>query len=379
VTTKPQILKSLPLVDLQAQHRSIASELKTAIDEVLSSCNFILGKQVEDFEREFASFIGVRHAVGVSSGLDALRLILQALEIGPGDEVILPANTFIATAFAVSAAGARPVLVDCDRHTYNIEICSIERAITSRTKAIIAVHLTGQPADMDPILEMAACRGLAVVEDAAQAHGSEYRGRRCGSIGVASAFSFYPTKNLGAAGDGGLVTSDDEKIAARIRGFRNYGEREKYRHVDKGSNARLDTLQAAILRVKLPHLSKWNEQRAAHAERYRALLKDVEGLSFQSQLTGVLHVYHLFIVETSRRDELRRYLSARGIQAGIHYPVPIHLQPAYVDLGYKRGAFPNAEELASRILSLPMFPELTADNIDYVCENIRKFVYGAQD
>jgi dTDP-3-amino-3,4,6-trideoxy-alpha-D-glucose transaminase len=375
VTTKLQILKSLPLVDLQAQHRSIASELKAAIDEVLSSCNFILGKQVEDFEREFASFIGVRHAVGVSSGLDALRLILQALEIGPGDEVILPANTFIATAFAVSAVGARPVLVDCNRHTYNIETLSIERAISSRTKAIIAVHLTGQPADMDPIVEIAARHSLAVVEDAAQGHGAEYRGRRCGSIGVASAFSFYPTKNLGAAGDGGLVTTDDEKIAARIRGFRNYGEREKYRHVDKGSNARLDTLQAAILRVKLPHLTQWNERRAAHADTYRALLNRVEGLSFQARLSGATHVYHLFIVQTIRRDELRQYLGSRGIQTGIHYPIPIHLQPAYVDLGYERGAFPNAEELASRMISLPMFAELAIDQIEYVCEHTRKFLH----
>lgn len=375
MTTKAETLKSIPFVDLQAQHSSIELDLRSAIDEVLFNCNFILGKQVQDFECEFASFVGVRHAVGVSTGLDAIRLILQALEIGPGDEVILPANTFIATAFAVSAVGARPVLVDCDRHTYNVDVSSIESAISTRTKAILPVHLTGQAADMDPILEIAERHGVAVVEDAAQAHGAEYRGRRCGSLGVASAFSFYPAKNLGAAGDGGLVATNDEKLAARIRRLRNYGEVEKYKHLDKGSNARLDTLQAAILRVKLPHLRKWNERRAAHAERYYALLNGIEGLSFQARLPGTLHVYHLFIVETIMRDELRNYLSSRGIQTGVHYPVPIHLQPAYLDLGYKRGAFPNSEKLASRMLSLPMFAELTADNVEYVCEHIRTFLH----
>jgi dTDP-4-amino-4,6-dideoxygalactose transaminase len=232
---------------------------------------------------------------------------------------------------------------------------------------------------MDPILEIAARHNLAVIEDAAQAQGAEYRGRHCGSLGVASAFSFYPAKNLGAAGDGGLVTTNDEKLAARIRRLRNYGENQKYEHVEKGANARLDTLQAAILRVKLRYLSQWNQQRAAHAECYYALLRGIEGLSFQTVLSRVLHVYHLFVVETIRRDDLRQYLSSYGIQTGIHYPVPIHLQPAYLDLGYKRGAFPNAEELASRVISLPMFAELTADKIEYVCEQIRTFLDASND
>ena len=365
--------KTIPFVDLQAQYRSISKELLAATEEVLSKCNFILGKQVAQFEEEFARFAGVKHAVGVSSGLDALRIALAALNIGPGHEVILPANTYIATAYAVSAVGARPVVVDCDRSNYNIDPAAIEGAITARTKAIIPVHLTGQAADMDPILEIAARRGLHVIEDAAQAHGAQYHGRLCGSMGVAGCFSFYPGKNLGAAGDGGLVTTNDANLAARMRVFRNNGEVKKYEHVEKGLNARLDTLQAAILRVKLPRLTEWNRKRGTHADRYRALLSTINGIHLQSLIPGATHVHHLFMVETNHRDELRKYLEECGVQTGIHYPTPIHLQVAYSDLGYKKGAFPNAEFLAGRILSLPIFAELTEDQIAFVCEQIRSF------
>ena len=365
--------KAVPLVDLKAQYRSIRHELHSAVDAVLSNCNFILGKPVNDFEEAFARFVHAKYGVGVSSGLDALRLALVALGVGPGDEVILPVNTYIATALAVSAVGATPVLVDCDPFTYNIDPPKIEAAITSRTKALIPVHFTGQSADMDPILDIAAHYGLIVVEDAAQAHGTTYRGRHCGSMGHAACFSFYPGKNLGAAGDGGLITTNDEGVANRLRKLRNYGEAKKYDHVEKGLNARLDTLQAAILNVKLPYLAAWNCSRAAHAARYRDLLKGVNDIRFQNLVPESTHIYHLFMIETSQRDDLRSFLSDCGVQTGIHYPTPIHLQRAYAELGYKIGDFPNAEKLAGRILSLPMYAELTDEQIAYVCAQVQAF------
>jgi dTDP-4-amino-4,6-dideoxygalactose transaminase len=364
----------IPFVDLQAQHRALASELQQAVEAVLSNCDFILGSPVAEFEREFASLVGTKYAVGTGNGLDALKLTLQALDIGPGDEVILPANTFIATALAVTAVGARPVLVDCDRRTYNIDPKAVERAITGLTKAIIAVHLTGQPADMEKISEIARRRNLLIIEDSAQAHGASYHRRACGAMGIAGCFSFYPSKNLGCAGDGGLVTTHDAGLAARIRRLRNYGEGEKYQHIEKGANSRLDTLQAAILRVKLRHLNEWNQKRATHAQTYRSILEGIDGIALQAVPSGLVHAYHLFIVETPRRDELKHYLGSHGIQTGIHYPTPIHLQQAYSDLSYARGAFPNCEELASRVLSLPMFPELTESHIEYVCDHIRMFM-----
>ena len=263
---------TVPFVDLQAQHRALAADVRVAVDEVLTDCNFILGRQVREFEQAFAAYVGVGHAVGVSNGLDALRIALAALDIGPGDEVIVPANTYIATALAASALGARVVLVDCDASTYNLDPAKLERAITSRTRVVIPVHLTGQPADMAPILEIAERRGLQVLEDAAQAHGARYRGQPCGSMGIAGCFSFYPAKNLGAAGDGGMIVTQNEKLAQRARKLSNYGEVVKYQHTEKGLNARLDTLHAAILQVKLPHLDDWNRKRAQHAQRYRERL-----------------------------------------------------------------------------------------------------------
>jgi dTDP-4-amino-4,6-dideoxygalactose transaminase len=366
-------VKGVPFVDLAAQQASIQTEIGAAIQRVLSECNFVLGPQVEEFEREFAKFVGCQHAVGVSSGLDALRLALIAMDIGPGDEVILPANTYIATALAVSAADARPVLVDCDPQTYNIDVNLIEPAVTPRTKAIIPVHLTGQAADMHPILEVAGRHDLRVIEDAAQAHGTLYKGRSCGTVGSVGCFSFYPSKNLGAYGDGGMVTTNDPELATRMSRLRNYGQTAKYRHTEKGLNARLDTLQAAILSVKLRHLPRWSKARAAHAKVYRELLGGVGDLVFQQEARYSTHVYHLFIVETEWRDALREHLDEHEIQTSIHYPIPIHLQRAYKDLAYGEGDFPKAERLAKRVLSLPMFPELRREQIERVAEETEKF------
>jgi dTDP-4-amino-4,6-dideoxygalactose transaminase len=364
---------AVPFVDLQSQHRALAAEIRQAADQVLTDCNFILGRQVREFEQAFASYIGVAHAVGVSNGLDALRIALAALDIGPGDEVIVPANTYIATALAVSSLGGRVVLVDCDPSTYNLDPNKLERAITSRTRVVIPVHLTGQPADMKPILEIAERRGLQVIEDTAQAHGARYHGQVCGSMGIAGCFSFYPAKNLGAAGDGGMIVTQNGKLAQRARKLCNYGEVVKYEHAEKGFNARLDTLHAAILQVKLPHLDDWNRSRARNAQRYRDKLAKMPGVELQAVLPDCTHVYHLFMIQIARRDALRQFLQDRGIQTGIHYPTPIHLQAAYADHGWKKSDFPMAEEVASRIVSLPMFPELTGEQIDYVCEQVGEF------
>jgi dTDP-4-amino-4,6-dideoxygalactose transaminase len=367
----------VPFFDAVAQQRAVMAETQVAIQDVLDEARFILGPQVGEFERAFAELIGVGHAVGVSSGLDALRLALTALDVGAGDEVILPANTYIATALAVSAVGARPVLVDCDPRTYLIDCGQIGAAVTPRTRAIIPVHLTGQAADMDAVLDLAGAHGLQVVEDAAQAHGATYRGRSCGAMGTLGCFSFYPSKNLGACGDAGIVTTGDGRLADRVRRLRNYGEEAKYHHVEQGTNARLDTLQAAVLSVRLRRLAAWNQARNRHAERYRRLLAGVGDLAFQQQAPGSDHVYHLFVVETGRRDELRRHLHDAGVQTGVHYPVPIHLQRAYEDLGHKPGDFPNAERLAARMLSLPMFPELRPEQLAYVADQVRRFFDGA--
>jgi dTDP-4-amino-4,6-dideoxygalactose transaminase len=364
---------NIPFVDLKAQYQTIESEIQPAINQVLTKCNFILGAEVEEFEQNFGKFINVRRAIGVSSGLDALRLAMAALDIGVGDEVIIPANTYIATALAVSAVGARPVLVDCDSATYNIDVSQIEPVITSRTKAIIPVHLTGQAADMDPILEIARLHNLYVIEDAAQAHGVLYKGKPCGSIGVIGCFSFYPGKNLGAYGDAGMVTTNDQNLAERLLRLRNYGQQVKYKHVEKGLNARLDTLQATVLNVKLRHLQNWNTARVAHAEKYRELMKGVGDLGFQQQALYSTHIYHIFMVETDFRDALQKHLQEAGVQTVIHYPIPIHLQEAYSDLGYKPGDFPCAERLARRILSLPMFAELSDEQIEYVTDQVKSY------
>jgi dTDP-4-amino-4,6-dideoxygalactose transaminase len=344
-----------------------------AFHGVTASAGYILGSEVARFEGEFASFVGADHAVGVGSGLDALRLALVAIGIGPGDEVIVPANSYIATALAVTAVGADVVLVDCDPDTYNINPELIEPALTTRTKAILPVHFTGQAAHMAPILELSGRHRLYVIEDAAQAHGTRCEGRSCGSLGNAACFSFYPSKNLGAFGDAGMVTTRDGGIAEQIQRLRNYGERRKYEHVVKGVNSRLDGLQAAILSVKLRHLKAWNDARLQHADVYTAALTGVGDLALQHRAPYSTHIYHLFVVETNHRDALREHLTEAGIQTGIHYPTPIHLQKAYADLGLGPGSFPAAERLAARALSLPMFPELTSEQLETVVRAIREF------
>lgn len=363
----------VPFVDPRPQHHALRREIRSGIGRVLAHNRFILGPEVHAFEEAFARLVRVPHAVGVSSGLDALRLSLLALDIGRGDEVIVPANTYIATAFAVTSVDAKLVFVDCRPDTYNVDVGRVERAMTRRTRAVIPVHLAGQPAEMGPLLEIARRRGISVIEDACQAHGAAYRGHPCGSLGKLGCFSFYPSKNLGACGDGGMVTTQDRRMAERIRRLRNYGQRAKNLHVEYGQNARLDTLQAAILLAKLPHLRGWNARRSRHARLYRKLLEGVGDLSFQQGLPATTAVHHLFVVETGRRDALQRRLEACGVETGIHYPIPIHLQKAYRSLGYRKGDFPCAERLAGRSLSLPMFPELSERQVSYVASCIRQF------
>jgi dTDP-4-amino-4,6-dideoxygalactose transaminase len=365
----------VPFVDLAAQYATIAEEMDQAILRVLCGTDFILGQDVRLFEEEFAAFCEAEHGVGVDSGTSALELALRACGIGPGDEVVTAANTFIATALAISYVGATPVLVDVDPETYTMDISALEGALTARTKAIVPVHLYGHPADMDPILAIAQQHGLFVVEDACQAHGARYQGRRVGSLGHAAAFSFYPAKNLGACGDGGMVVTNDEQVAESVRMLRNYGQREKYHHVLRGYNRRLDTLQAAALRVKLRYLEAWNAARRQHARRYGELLAN-SSVVVPAEADYAEPVHHLYVIRVEDRDGLRTHLHDRGIATGIHYPVPIHLQPAYRDLGYAQGSFPVTEEHSGQILSLPMYAELTPGLVERVAEAILAFKQG---
>ncbi len=364
---------SVPFVDLTAQRLPIAHELEEALARVMRSNSYILGEEVELFEQEFAAFCGASYAVGVDSGTSALELILRAYGIGPGDEVITAANTFVATTFAISYTGARPVLVDIDPCTYTVDIVQVQEAITPRTRAIMPVHLYGQPADMDPILALARQHNLIVIEDACQAHGARYKGRRVGSLGHAAAFSFYPAKNLGAFGDGGMVVTNDPDIAETIRKLRNYGQSAKYHHELLGYNRRLDTLQAAVLRVKLKYLDEWNAARRAHARLYQQLLGG-NGIRLPVEANYAEAVWHLYVIRTVARDKLQAHLKERRIGTGIHYPIPIHLQPAYRDLGYGVGDFPVTEHSAGELLSLPMFAELTPEQIAYVANTIKEFL-----
>lgn len=364
---------NVPFVDLKAQYRSIAEEANAAVMQVLSRGDFVLGEAVQRFETEFAAYCETEFAIGVDSGFSALELILRGYGIGPGDEVITAANTFIATALAITACGARPILVDADPRTYNLDPEKVEAAITPRTRAIMPVHLYGQPAEMDPILEIARAHNLRVIEDAAQAHGARYKGRRAGSLGDAAGFSFYPAKNLGAYGDGGAVVTNDAKLAEQVRLLRNLGQRTKYDHVIKGGNHRLDTLHAAVLSVKLRHLDAWNGARRTHAARYSALLADLP-VTTPFAAAHTEHVYHLYVIRAQNRNALQHRLQEAGIATGIHYPVPIHLQPAYRELGYAAGDFPVAEESMREILSLPMYPELPHVAITHVVDQIRHSV-----
>lgn len=363
-------------VDLQAQIRGLQPAINDAIQEVIHRGDFILGQAVTAFEDEWARFCGVKHAVGVDSGLSAIELALRAGGIGQGDEVITQANTFIATVGAVMAVGARPVLVDCNEQG-QVDVAAVERAITKRTRAILPVHLYGLIGDIDGVLEVAGQAGLRVIEDACQAHGAAYRGRRAGSFGWAAAFSFYPAKNLGAFGDAGVLVTDDDDLAEAVRMLRNYGSKAKYEHVTAPLNHRLDTIQAAVLRVKLPHLDGWNDRRRYLADAYREHLSGgAVGLPASAQEGR--HVYHLFVVQAAERDAMRAALTAQGIETGVHYPIPLHAQPALRSLGYRLGTFPNAERLAAHSLSLPMYPELPLAHIERVAEAITGAGIGRQ-
>ena len=356
--------------DLRPQHHELRSEIDAALGQVLDDGWFVLGKQGEAFEREFADYCGVAHCVGTGSGTEAIHLALLACGVQPGDDVVTSSLTAVPTASAISFAGARPVFVDVDPRTFTMDPSKLEAAITPRTRAIMPVHLYGQVADMGPILEIGRRHGIPVIEDACQAHGAEYRGRRAGSLGTLGTFSFYPTKNLGACGDGGAVTTDDPEVADRLRLLRNYGQRKRYYHESKGFNSRLDEMQAAILRVKLRHLNRWNEVRRAKAALYNSLLR---GMSTPFEADYARHAYHLYVIRNPRRDELQRYLADQGIGTLIHYPVPVHLQEAYADLGLRPGSLPATEECAQEILSLPLYPELPDEQIIQVAEAINRF------
>jgi dTDP-4-amino-4,6-dideoxygalactose transaminase len=371
-TQAPTQALQVPFVDLAVEYSKLVGEIGPAIDRVLRDADLILGRDVALFEKEFASFCEAGHAVGVDSGLSALELILRANQIGPGDEVITAANTFIASALAISSVGARPVLVDVDPETYTMDPAALRAAITPRTAAVMPVHLYGCPADMDAILGIARSHGLLVIEDACQAHGARYKGRRAGSLGDAAAFSFYPAKNLGAYGDGGIVVTDDADVAQRVAMDRNYGQREKYYHEIRGHNHRLDTVQAAVLRVKLQRLEQGNAARREHARLYTELLEN-SGVAIPTAPPWAEPVWHLFVIRHEKRDALKGWLAENGIATGIHYPIPIHLQEAYRDLGHKKGDFPITEAYAEQILSLPMYPNLTAQTVEYVAKMVREF------
>jgi len=360
----------IPFVDLHAQTQALQPKLSAAIAAVVTRGDFILGEEVGRFEEEFAAYCGVKHAVGVDSGFSALELALRAAGVGPGDEVITQTNTFIATVGAIQAVGARPVLVDCDGRG-GIDVAAIRAAISPRTRAIIPVHLFGRICDIDGALDVGAHAGVPVIEDACQAHGALWRGRRAGSFGLAAALSFYPAKNLGAFGDGGMLVTNSDAIAAGTRAMRHYGQAAKYEHVATPLNRRLDTLQAAVLRVKLPHLDAWNARRQDLADAYREHLERLPLVLPPAEAPG-RHVYHLFVIEAEDRDALRRALEAQGIETGIHYPIPLHLQPALAALGLGRGAFPQAERLAACSLSLPMYPEMPMGHVERVATSIRR-------
>jgi dTDP-4-amino-4,6-dideoxygalactose transaminase len=368
------VTSPIRFVDLGTQVRSLQPELDAAIARVLANTDFILGAAVGRFETAFASYCGVSHAIGTDSGLGALELALRAMEIGPGDEVITQANTFIATAGAIMSVGAVPTLVDCDEEG-QIRADLIEAAITPRTRAIMPVHLFGCICDIDAVLEVAARHDLKVIEDACQAHGATWSGKRAGSFGDAAAFSFYPGKNLGAFGDGGALVTNDDGIAERARVLRNYGSRVKYEHVDLPLNHRLDTLQAAVLEVKLPRLDDWNRRRQEAADLYREVLQDLP-LRLPRTTAPGRHVYHLFVVETEDRDGLRGALQEGSVECGIHYPIPLHLQPILASLGKGPGSFPMAERLASHSLSLPMYPEIPEDAVARVAAVVKGALSG---
>lgn len=363
---------NVPLLDLKRQYATLEKDIKAAVDEVLASQYFIMGPKVKELEERIAEYCGTKYAVGCASGSDAILLSLMSIGIGPGDEVITTPFTFFATAGYISRLGAKPVFVDVETDTFNIDPELIEPAITENTRAIMPVHLFGQCADMDPINDIAARHGLKVVEDAAQAIGSAYKGRRAGGLGDVAAFSFFPTKNLGACGDGGVVTTDDDSLYEMASILRLHGSRPKYYHKYIGVNSRLDALQAAILLVKLPHLDDWNEGRRTNAAHYNSLLGGA-GVTTPAERSDCRHIYNQYTLRAARRDELRAFLKENGVNTEIYYPVPLHLQECYRDLGYEEGSLPVAETAAGEVLSLPIFPELTAEERIYVSEKLAEF------
>ncbi len=367
-------MMKVPFLDLKAQYETIADEIAIALQKVLDNSAFAGGFFVAQFEKEFAAFCQSESAIGVGSGTAALWAALKGLGIGNGDEVITTPNTFIATAEAISLCCAKPVFVDINEQTYNIDPELIEKAITSKTKAIIPIHLYGQMAEMDSIMEIARARGLYVIEDACQAHGAEYKGRRAGSIGDAGCFSFYPGKNLGAYGEAGAVVTNITELAEKIRVFRDHGQKQKYYHSIIGWNARMDGFQGAVLSVKLKLLSEWNESRRKNAQLYNNLLSDVEGVITPTEAEYAKHIYHIYAIRAKNRDALINALARKEVFCGIHYPVSLHLQDAYKPLGYSKGSFPVTERCAEELVSLPMFSELTQEQIEKVVKEIRHFL-----
>jgi dTDP-4-amino-4,6-dideoxygalactose transaminase len=377
MSAQPQttsLLGPIPQLDLAAQYAAIGAEIRTAVDRVLASQHFVLGQEGAAFEQEIAQLCGVAHGVGVASGTDALILALRACGVQAGDEVLIPPFTFVATGSAVSALGAKPVFADIRPDTYNLDASDLARRVTPRTRAVIAVHLYGFACDMDPILSFARAHNLPVIEDNAQSIGATYKGRKTGSLGDAACMSFYPTKNLGAYGDAGMVVTNSNEMAARLKSLRNHGQSAKYVSSEPGWNSRLDEIQAAILRVKLRHLPEWQGARQAHAAAYSKLLLGIPGVAPPLVPDGYEHVFHQYTIRVERRDALLKILSDRKIGSAVYYPVPLHLQPLYVALGYRAGDFPHAEHAAQEVLSLPMFPELRPEQITRVAETVSEFV-----
>lgn len=373
---------NIPFLDLKANYQSVKSEVDAAIQNVLDNTAYILGASVQNFEKDFAAAQQVKYCLGTSSGTDANHLVLWGLGIGAGDEVIIPANTFIATAWGATLCGATPVFVDCHPESYNIDPAKVEAAITNKTKAIVAVHLYGQSADLDPLKEIAKKHNILLVEDAAQAHLAEYKGKPIGGQAAAASFSYYPGKNLGAYGEGGAVTTNDEALFNRVKKLREHGQSQKYYHDSLGHNYRMEGIQGAVLGVKLKHLSKWTDARRAVAVKYNDGLKGLAKVITPKEMSYAKHVYHLYVIQLNDgsleasnqlRDKLKDYLTQQGVNVGLHYPIPLHLQECFKDLGYKKGEFPNSERIAEAGLSLPMFPEMTDEQINYVVGKIKEF------
>jgi dTDP-4-amino-4,6-dideoxygalactose transaminase len=363
----------IPFLDLKVQYHSLKQEIDKAVLDIFENTSFILGKPVSDFETAFSQAHGLKHTLGVSTGTDGNHMALWALGVGHGDEVIMPANTFIATAWGATLCGAVPVFVDCEKDSYNIDPVKIEAAITPKTKAIVAVHLYGQPADMDALKEVADKHKLFLVEDCAQAHIAEYKGKKVGGLSAAASFSFYPGKNLGAFGEGGAVTTNDDTLAEKFKMLREHGSLKKYHHEIYGHNYRMEAVQGAVLNIKLKKLEEWTEKRRAVAQLYNKLLADVKEITIPEEMPYAKHVYHLYVIQSPERDVLQDYLNESGVATGLHYPIPLHLQNCFKHLGYSEGSFPVTEKLASQCLSLPIFPELKEEQVEYVCVKIKEF------